>query len=100
MQRKLNLLLLLFSLIGGAVAFVIGELLMGRLLGDWPSILVVGLYFAIVALGVGLGCLLAEMISPAEWLVVASAVSWLVVETTPADRRHAAGCWGIDGVRI
>ncbi|MFD1772754.1 vWA domain-containing protein [Paenibacillus rhizophilus] len=64
MQRKLNLLLLLFSLIGGAVAFVIGELLLGRLLGDWPSILVVGLYFAIVALGVGLGCLLAEMISP------------------------------------
>lgn len=64
MQRKLNLLLLLFSLIGGAVAFVIGELLLGRLLGDWPSILVVGLYFGVVALGAGLGCLLAEMISP------------------------------------
>lgn len=65
MQRKLNLLLLLFSLIGGAAAFVIGELLLGSLLEDWPSILVVGLYFAIVALGVGLGCLLAEMMNPA-----------------------------------
>ncbi|MDT3427101.1 hypothetical protein J2Z22_002637 [Paenibacillus forsythiae] len=64
MQRKLNLLLLLFSLIGGAAAFVIGELLLGRLLGSWPSIPVVGLYFAIVALGMGIGCLLAEMISP------------------------------------
>ncbi|AKG33461.1 vWA domain-containing protein [Paenibacillus durus] len=64
MQRKLNLLLLLFSLIGGAVAFCLGELLLGRLLGEWPSILVIGLYFAIVALGMGLGCLLAEMISP------------------------------------
>ncbi|AIQ11514.1 vWA domain-containing protein [Paenibacillus durus] len=64
MQRKLNLLLLLFSLIGGAVAFCLGELLLGRLLGEWPSILVIGLYFAIVALGMGLGSLLAEIISP------------------------------------
>ncbi|AIQ67110.1 vWA domain-containing protein [Paenibacillus graminis] len=64
MQRKINLLLLLFSLLGGGVAFVLGELLLDQRPYDLPSIVLVGIYFAIVALGVGLGCLLAEMISP------------------------------------
>ncbi|MHA6532909.1 vWA domain-containing protein [Paenibacillus sp. BAC0078] len=64
MQRKINLLLLIFSLLGGGVAFVLGELLLDQRPYDLPSIVLVGIYFAIVALGVGLGCLLAEMISP------------------------------------
>lgn len=64
MQRKINLLLFFFSLLGGGVAFVLGELLLSRRPYDLPSIVLVGIYFAIVALGVGLGCLIAEMISP------------------------------------
>lgn len=64
MQRKINMLLLVFSLLGGAIAFTAGELLLDRTLEDWPSILVVGIYFAIAALGIGLGCLIAEAISP------------------------------------
>lgn len=64
MQRKFNLLLTLFSLIGGAVGFAIGEWLLGSLSGRWSNIVVIGLYFGIIALCVGLFCLIAEMISP------------------------------------
>ncbi|KAA9004715.1 VWA domain-containing protein [Paenibacillus spiritus] len=80
MQRKINALLLLFSLAGGAAAFAAGELLLGAKLEEWPPILVVGLYFALVALGVGAGCLLAEMISPrlngASWRQRYLGLSW------------------------
>lgn len=79
MQRKINLLMLLFSLIGGGVAFLIGEWLLSWY-DNLPSILLVGIYFAIVALGVGIGCLLAEMISPrlngASWKQRYLGLSW------------------------
>jgi Ca-activated chloride channel family protein len=64
MQRKVNLLLLLFSLIGGALGFAVGELVLGKLSDGWPRFVVVGLYFGIVALCIGLFCLIAELISP------------------------------------
>ncbi|AZK44995.1 vWA domain-containing protein [Paenibacillus lentus] len=64
MQRKINWLLVLFSLIGGAVGFVIGEVLLGQLFGRMPGILLIGLYFGILALSIGLFCLIAEVISP------------------------------------
>jgi Ca-activated chloride channel family protein len=64
MQRKINLLLLLFSLLGGGVAFVLGELLLDRRPYDLPSIVLVGIYFAIAALCVSVGCVVAETISP------------------------------------
>jgi len=80
MQRKINLLLLFFSLIGGGIAYVIGEILLARWLDEVPSILLIGIYFAIVGLGVGLGCLLAEMISPrlngASWKQRYLGLSW------------------------
>ncbi|WP_410513632.1 vWA domain-containing protein [Paenibacillus sp. BR2-3] len=86
MQRKINFLLLFFSLIGGGIAFVIGEILLGRWLGDMPSIILAGLYFAIVALGVGLGCLLAEMVSPrlngASWKQRYLGLSWRMLPVT------------------
>lgn len=79
MQRKINLLLLFFSLIGGGVAFLFGEWLLSWY-NDLPSILLVGIYFAIVAMGVGVGCLLAEMISPrlngASWKQRYLGLSW------------------------
>ncbi|WP_202915245.1 vWA domain-containing protein [Paenibacillus paridis] len=64
MQRKINLLLLLFSLIGGAIGFAIGEVILGSLLGTWPRFAVVGLYFGVLALCIGLFCLIAELITP------------------------------------
>ncbi|WP_379132150.1 VWA domain-containing protein [Paenibacillus sp. sgz500958] len=80
MQRKINFLLLLFSIIGGGIAFILGEILLGRWLGELPSILLVGIYFTIVALGVGLGALIAEIISPhlngASWKQRYLGLSW------------------------
>ncbi|OAB45244.1 vWA domain-containing protein [Paenibacillus glacialis] len=64
MQRKVNLLMLLFSVIGGAIGCVIGEVLLSRLYGELPSIVVVGLYIGVVALCIVLMCLIAEMIDP------------------------------------
>ncbi|MEK4009221.1 vWA domain-containing protein [Paenibacillus sp. FSL H3-0333] len=64
MQRKINLLLLLFSLLGAGVAFVLGELLLDRRPYDLPQMVLVGIYFAILALCVGIGALVAETISP------------------------------------
>ncbi|MHA0856440.1 vWA domain-containing protein [Paenibacillus sp. CMAA1364] len=64
MQRKINLLLILFSLIGGGIGFVAGEILLSKLDGDWPRIVVIGLYCGILAFSIGLMCLIAEMINP------------------------------------
>lgn len=64
MQRKINLLMLLFSLIGGVIGCVIGEVILGRYYGELPSIIVVGLYCGVVALCIVLMCLIAEMIDP------------------------------------
>ncbi|MBW4082350.1 VWA domain-containing protein [Paenibacillus sp. S150] len=86
MQRKINLLLLLFSLLGGAAAFVLGELLLDKRPYGLPSIVLVGIYFAIVALGVGLGSLLAEMISPRlnglSWKQRYLGLSWKLLPLT------------------
>ncbi|MFD0586528.1 VWA domain-containing protein [Paenibacillus sp. GCM10027627] len=64
MQRKINMLLLLFSLIGAAVGFAIGEVIIKTLPGEWPSYVDAGLYFGTLALSIGLFSLLAELISP------------------------------------
>lgn len=80
MQRKINWLLVLFSLIGGAVGAVIGELLLGQLSDRLPGFVVIGLYFGMLALSVGLFCLIAEMISPrlngASWRQRYVGTSW------------------------
>ncbi|MCJ8012047.1 VWA domain-containing protein [Paenibacillus sp. KQZ6P-2] len=87
MQRKLNLLLLLFSLIGGAVGFAASEVILDRWGGDWPWIVVIGLYFGLLALFIGLGCLAAEIISPRlngpSWRQRYTGTSWkLLVPAT------------------
>lgn len=89
MQRKMNMLLLLFSLIGGAIGFVIGEIILGKLSEGWPRFVVVGLYFGVLALCIGLSCLVAEMISPrlngASWRQRYIDLSWkLLVPATLA----------------
>ncbi|CAI6080915.1 hypothetical protein PAECIP112173_03048 [Paenibacillus sp. JJ-100] len=89
MQRKINLLLVLFSLIGGAVGFAAGELMLHQWLGKMPRLLLMGLYFGVLALSVGLFCLLAEIISPrlngASWKLRYLGLSWkLLVPATLA----------------
>ncbi|WP_172195642.1 vWA domain-containing protein [Saccharibacillus qingshengii] len=80
MQRKINGLLLVLALVGGAVGFGIGEWLLSRYEGEMSSILLVGIYFAVLAFCIGLGCLVAEMISPKlngrSWRERYAGVSW------------------------
>lgn len=64
MQRKINLLMVLFSLIGGGIGCAIGEIILNRFYGELPSIVVVGLYCGVVAFCIVLMCLIAEMIDP------------------------------------
>lgn len=64
MQRKLNPLLLLLSLVGGGLGFAIGEFLLRQWGTGLPVIVVTGIYFGILALCIGLACLIAELISP------------------------------------
>ncbi|MED5020882.1 VWA domain-containing protein [Paenibacillus chibensis] len=87
MQRKLNLLLLLFSLIGGAIGYTAGEIILDKWGGDWPRIVVIGLYFGLLALFIGLGCLVAEIVSPRlngpSWRQRYAGTSWkLLVPAT------------------
>lgn len=62
-QRKLSLLMIVCSLIGGAIGFVVGEVILSQLSAELPQWLLMGLYFGQFALFVGLMCLVAEMIS-------------------------------------
>jgi Ca-activated chloride channel family protein len=80
MQRKLNGLMLLFSLIGGGVGFIVGEIWMNQFSGKIPTVFLVGGYFGGLALCIGMFCLLAEMISPklngASWRQRYMGTSW------------------------
>ncbi|RJE89639.1 VWA domain-containing protein [Paenibacillus sp. 1011MAR3C5] len=87
MQRKINMLLLLFSLIGAAVGFAIGEVVLRALPETWPSYVIIGVYFGILALSVGLFCLIAELMSPSlnghSWRQRYTDLSWkLLVPAT------------------
>ncbi|MFX3635780.1 MAG: VWA domain-containing protein [Candidatus Pristimantibacillus sp.] len=83
MERKINMLLVLFSLIGGAVGFAIGEVILGSLSEGWPRFVVVGLYFGVIALCIGLSCLIAELISPrlsgTSWRQRYTGLSWMLL---------------------
>ncbi|UHA75106.1 vWA domain-containing protein [Paenibacillus sp. 481] len=80
MQRKINLLLVLFSLIGGFIGFIAGEIVLQMYTGELPGIVLTGLYFGILALCIGLSCLVAEMIKPQlngqSWRQRYVAASW------------------------
>lgn len=56
--------MVLCSLVGGGIGFAVGEVLLASFSGEWPTWLLMGLYFGQYALFVGLMCLVAEMISP------------------------------------
>ncbi|MBY0165044.1 VWA domain-containing protein [Cytobacillus firmus] len=87
MQRKLNPLLLLLSLVGGGLGFAIGEFLLRQWGQGLPVIVVTGIYFGILALCIGLACLIAEMISPrlsgSSWRQRYTGTSWkLLIPST------------------
>lgn len=63
-QRRVNLLLVLFSIIGGVAGFLSGEALLLWGEGRVPHVFLMGLYFGQLALWVAFFCLLAEYINP------------------------------------
>ncbi len=63
-RRKINWLLVLLSMVGGTVGFIVGELILAYFNDHLPHWLLMGIYFGQYALFVGLFCLFAEMISP------------------------------------
>lgn len=62
-SKRFSIVALMFSLIGGVVAFFIGELLLyvGE---EWPSYLRMGLYFGVGAMIIGAMLLFSQWISP------------------------------------
>lgn len=63
-EKRINLTMLIMSIIGGAIGFIIGEVLIGAYKYTLPNSILVGLYFGILALCIGGMCLIAEMINP------------------------------------
>ncbi|WP_270167742.1 vWA domain-containing protein [Paenibacillus sp. SYP-B4298] len=80
MQRKLNGLLLLFSLLGAVIGFAAGELMLERLGAAMPRAVAAGLYFGVLAFFIGLFSLIAELISPrlngSSWRQRYTGLSW------------------------
>jgi Ca-activated chloride channel family protein len=62
--RKVNGLLVVLSIIGGFLGYLIGEWLLSSYFDTMPRILLVALYFGILAFFIGVMCLLAEWIHP------------------------------------
>lgn len=63
-SKRFSLAAVLWSLLGGLIAFVIGEILLNNLQGVWPEYVVMGLYFGIGALLIGAMVLVSQIISP------------------------------------
>lgn len=64
MTRKINWLMVLFSLIGGTVGYGIGEFVLAEYESSLPNVVLMAIYFGQLAFFVSLFCLLAEIISP------------------------------------
>ncbi|WP_438434669.1 vWA domain-containing protein [Gorillibacterium sp. sgz500922] len=94
-RRKFSMLLFLFSLIGGAVGFVAGELLLARFGAEWPNVWLMALYFGVFALATVFFCLLAETVSPElagqGWRMRYSATGWKLLVPAAFVLLFAAG---------
>ncbi|MCQ1528569.1 VWA domain-containing protein [Lutispora saccharofermentans] len=63
-KRRVSILMLCFSMTGGLLGFFFGEWLIDKFLLVWPSTVLMGMYFGILALFIGIMCILAEKIRP------------------------------------
>ncbi|MFK9090262.1 vWA domain-containing protein [Bacillus salipaludis] len=93
--RKFSILLFIFGILAGFIGAVIGEWLISSYYGVWPNILLMGIYFAQLALMAGLFCLIAELISPIingrSWRLEYSGLSWKVLIPSTFVLLFAAG---------
>lgn len=94
-SRKFSFLFFLFSILAGLVGFFIGEYLLAQLEGTLPNLVLMGIYFAQLALWIGLFCLLAEIFSPTingrSWRLQYSGTSWKVLVSATAGLLFVGG---------
>lgn len=63
-DRKVNVLMIFMSGIGGIAGFIVGEILLSAYEYILPQSVLMGLYFGIIAFFAGLMCIIAEAIAP------------------------------------
>lgn len=63
-NRRFSLLTVIFSLLGGVVSFLLGEVLLANLEGSLPAYVIMGIYFGLAALIIGSFILMAQYIMP------------------------------------
>ncbi|CAH0118271.1 MULTISPECIES: VWA domain-containing protein [unclassified Paenibacillus] len=95
LRRKVNMLMIWFSLVGGVIGFLIGEWLLRSYASSMPGIVWIGIYFAVVGFCIGLMCLLAELISPrlngVSWKSQYSGASWKMLPIATLAALFVAG---------
>ncbi|RAV20173.1 vWA domain-containing protein [Paenibacillus contaminans] len=95
MTRKINWLMVLFSLIGGTVGYGIGEFVLAEYESSLPNVVLMAIYFGQLAFFVSLFCLLAEIISPAlngkGWRQRYASTSWKMLVPSSLVLLFAAG---------
>ena len=62
--KRVSMLMFVLSLVGGIIGFIVGEIIISKLIYVLPESLLIGLYFGQLAFFVGIMCLIAEIISP------------------------------------
>lgn len=62
--RRINGIMILFTLIGGILGAIVGEVILSNINGSFPRCILMGLYFGILALFISLSCYIAEIINP------------------------------------
>ncbi|WP_409344074.1 vWA domain-containing protein [Paenibacillus sp. MBLB4367] len=93
--RKVNGLMILFSLLGGGVGFGVGEFILAEYERSLPNVVLMAVYFGQLAFFVSLFCLLAELISPAlngkGWRRRYAGTSWKMLVPSSLVLLFAAG---------
>lgn len=63
--RKINWLMVILSLIGGALGAVIGEIVLSKLGSKVPDSILIGIYFGVISLFIAIACFISELLNPA-----------------------------------
>ncbi len=96
-ERHLNKLMLAFSIIGGIIGYVIGEVLINFFTYRISNVLLVGIYFAVFSLCITIMCFIAESISPkltnSLWRTDNIKINMFVIIPLVVIAMFASGCF-------
>lgn len=96
-ERHLNKLMLIFSIVGGIIGYIIGEILINCFMYRIPNILLVGIYFSTFSFCVVIMCFIAECIKPrltsTHWLRDNLKINILIVIPVMIVVMFATGCF-------